>query len=163
MIAAKIRVCRIIMKFKEKLSEIRGQASPVPTVSRLFLSHAENPKNLGELEAANGMAVGVGSCGDTLAVQLLVVEGVIEDIKCLPNGCLYTVVCASMMSEIAKGLPLDEALKLQPEDVDTLLGGLPSDHLHCARLAVNTLGEAIEDHLCRYGFPDGLIDRMVQE
>lgn len=151
------------MNYKEKLSKIKGQAPPVQTVSRLFLSHAENPKNLGELAAANGMAVGVGSCGDTLTVKLLVEKGVIEDIKCLPNGCRYTVVCASMVSEIAKGLPLDEALKLQPEDVDTLLGGLPPDHLHCARLAVNTLGEAIEDHLCRYGFPDGLIDKMVQE
>ena len=142
------------MRFEGKLSETRVPEPPVKTVSRLFLSHAENPKNLGELEIVNGMAVGFGSCGDSLAVQLLVTNGMIEDIKCIPDGCLYTVVCASMMSDMVKGLPLDEALKLQPEDVDILLGGLPPDHLHCARLAVNTLGEAIEDYHCRNGFPD---------
>lgn len=144
------------MKFEGKLSETRVADTdpPVETISQLLLAHAQNPKNLGELETANGMAVGFGSCGDSLAVQLLVEGGVIEDIKYIPNGCLYTVVCASMMSDMVKGLPLDEALKLQPEDIDTILGGLPSDHMHCARLAVNTLGEAIEDYHCRNGFPD---------
>ena len=151
------------MKFEGKLSEKKGEEPPVETISQVLLSHAQNPKNIGELETTNGMAVGFGTCGDSLAVQLLVTNSVIEDIKCIPNGCLYTVVCASMMSDMVKGLPLDEALKLQPEDVDAILGGLPSDHLHCARLAVNTLGEAIEDYHCRCGFPDGPDDVSAQQ
>ncbi len=109
---------------------------------------------MGELTSANGLAVGVGSCGDTLAVQLRVGNGIIEDIKCLPHGCLYTVVCASLMSETVKGRRLDDALNLQPEDIDRALGGLPADHQHCARLAVNSLGEAIEDYYHRNGFPE---------
>lgn len=142
------------MKFEGKLSDKRTQEPQVETISHVFLAHAQEPRNMGELTSANGMAVGIGSCGDTLAVQILVTKDVIEEIRCLPNGCIYTVVCASVMSELAKGQRLEDVLKLHPEDIDTLLGGLPHDHLHCARLAVNSLGEAIDDYYRRNGFPD---------
>jgi nitrogen fixation protein NifU and related proteins len=56
------------------------------------------------------------------------------------------VACASAMSTLATGCSIEQALKLQPEDVANELGGLPADHLHCARLAINTLGEAIAEH-----------------
>ena len=71
----------------------------------------------------------------------------------LPQGCVYTLVCASAMSELAKGRDLDQALELEPHDVADALGGLPEDHLHCARLAVNTLGEAIADYYRRASLP----------
>jgi nitrogen fixation NifU-like protein len=142
------------MKFEGKLSDKRTQDPQVETISHVFLAHAQDPRNMGELESANGLALGVGACGDTLAVQIQVENNTIEEIKCLPNGCIYTVVCASVMGEMAKGRRLEDALKLQPEDIDTLLGGLPPDHLHCARLAVNSLGEAIDDYYRRNGFPD---------
>lgn len=142
------------MKFEGKLTDKRTPEPQVETISQVFLAHAQDPQNMGELTSANGLAVSIGSCGDTLAVQIRVEKDVIEDIRCLPHGCLYTVVCASVMSETVKGRFLEDALKLQPEDIDTLLGGLPSDHLHCARLAVNSLGEAIDDYYRRNGFPD---------
>lgn len=142
------------MKFEGKLSEKRTPEPQVETISHTFLSHAQSPRNMGELESANGLAVGVGSCGDTLAVQIRVENSIIEDIRCLPKGCIYTIVCASVMSELVNGQHLDNALKVQPEDIDTLLGGLPPDHLHCARLAVNSLGEAIDDYYRRNGFSD---------
>ncbi len=142
------------MKFEGKLSDRRTPESGAETISQLFLLHAQAPRNMGELASANGMAVGVGSCGDTLAVQLRVMTGVIEDIKCLPKGCLYTLVCASVMSEMATGRRVEDALTIQPEDIDTLLGGLPLDHMHCARLAVNSLGEAIDDYYTRNGFSE---------
>lgn len=141
------------MKFEGRLSDKRTPEPPVETISHVFLAHAQNPRNMGGLETANGLAVGVGSCGDTLAVQIQVENSIIEDIRCLPKGCIYTVVCASVMSELVKGRQLEEVLKLQPEDIDTLLGGLPPDHKHCARLAVNSLGEAIDDYYRRNGFP----------
>jgi len=142
------------MKFEGKLSEKRTPEPPVETISHVFLAHAQDPRNMGELETANGLAVGVGSCGDTMAVQIQVENSIIEEIRCLPKGCIYTVVCASVMSELVKGRFLEEALKLQPEHIDTLLGGLPADHLHCARLAVNSLGEAIDDYYRRNGFKE---------
>ena len=85
-------------------------------------------------------------CGDSIEVSLQIETGAIAEIKVLPRGCIYTLVCASAMSELAKGRNLDQALELEPQDVVTALGGLPEDHLHCARLAVNTLGEAIADY-----------------
>ena len=91
----------------------------------------------------------MGKCGDAIEVSLKIESGAIADIKVCPRGCIYTVVCASVMSELAKGRDLDNALELEPDDVAEALGGLPEDHLHCARLAVNTLGEAIADYYRR--------------
>lgn len=91
----------------------------------------------------------MGKCGDSIEVSLKIETCAIADIKVLPHGCLYTLVCASAMSELAKGRDLEQALELKPHDVVSALGGLPDDHLHCARLAVNTLGEAIADYYRR--------------
>jgi nitrogen fixation protein NifU and related proteins len=88
----------------------------------------------------NATGSAVGQCGDSIEVSLR-----IEWIKVQPHGCVYTLVCASAMSELAKGRHLDQALNLEPQDVATALGGLLEDHLRCARLA-NTLGEAIADY-----------------
>lgn len=118
---------------------------PGPLDDRL-LRHAQFPRNLGLLASLSGWAKGVGKCGDSLEVTIRVDGERIDAIKVLPNGCIYTVACASAMSELAAGMTIERALELSPEDVEKALGGLPTDHLHCARLAINTLGEAISDH-----------------
>ena len=118
-------------------------------VGEKFLRLARFPKNIGLLDNPSGRGAAVGKCGDSIEVSLRLDMGTIADIKVLPHGCLYTLVCASAMSELAKGLDLDQALELEPHDVADALGGLPEDHLHCARLAVNTLGEAIADYYRR--------------
>lgn len=79
-------------------------------------------------------------------VALRIDDGIITDIRVAPHGCIYTFVCASAMSELARGRDLDQALELDPQEVVNALGGLPEDHIHCARLAVNALGEAISDY-----------------
>lgn len=120
---------------------------PVPgQVGEQFLCLARQPKNVGFLENPSGKGSAVGQCGDSIEVSLRIDMGTIADIKVLPRGCVYTLVCASAMSELAMGRDLDRALELEPHDVVSALGGLPEDHLHCARLAVNTLGEAIADY-----------------
>lgn len=120
---------------------------PLPgQVGAQFLYLAQNPKNIGLLDNPSGKGTAVGQCGDSIEVSLRIDGGVIAEIKVLPLGCVYTLVCASAMSELAKGRDLDLALELEPHDVVTAVGGLPDDHLHCARLAVNTLGEAIADY-----------------
>jgi len=115
-------------------------------VSELFIGHARKPRNLGFLANPSGQGTAVGQCGDSMDVALHVDDGIITDIRVAPHGCIYTVVCASAMSELARGRELDQALELDPQEVVAALGGLPEDHLHCARLAVNTLGEAISDY-----------------
>lgn len=115
-------------------------------VGESFLRYASKPKNVGSMDNPSGRGSAVGQCGDSIDVSLRIDDGTITDIKVTPRGCVYTLVCASAMSELAKGRNLDDALELAPEEVVAALGGLPEDHLHCARLAVNTLGEAIADY-----------------
>ena len=120
---------------------------PAPgEVGEQFLCLARFPKNIGSLINPSGKGEAVGKCGDSIEVSLRIEREAITEIKVLPRGCVYTLVCASAMSELAKGRHLDHALNLEPQDVARALGGLPEDHLHCARLAVNTLGEAIADY-----------------
>jgi nitrogen fixation NifU-like protein len=114
-----------------------------------FARHANVPSNLGTLDNPSGQALGVGQCGDSVEVTLRVLADRIVDIRCRPQGCAFTVACASAMSELARGRTLDDALEVTPEDVEAELGGLPEDHMHCARLAVNTLGEAVADCVFR--------------
>ena len=120
---------------------------PTPgEVGEQFLRLARFPKNIGSLDNPSGKGAAVGKCGDSIEVSLRIEREAITEIKVLPRGCVYTLVCASAMSELAKGRQVDHALNLEPLEVATALGGLPEDHLHCARLAVNTLGEAIADY-----------------
>jgi nitrogen fixation NifU-like protein len=110
-----------------------------------FIRHVNVPSNLGVIELPSGRALGVGQCGDSVEVMLTVIDKRITEIRCQPRGCAFTIACASAMSELARHRTLEDALEISPQDVEAELGGLPEDHLHCARLAVNTLGEAIAD------------------
>lgn len=114
-----------------------------------FLRHAQDPRHQTALAQANGAATELGQCGDSVDVHIQVEGDHIVDLRVIPHGCLYTLVCASALGELAKGRSLEEALALDPEDVEKELGGLPENHKHCARLVVNTLGEAIADHYLR--------------
>lgn len=128
---------------------------PVPgEVGEQFLRLARSPQNIGLLDNPSGKGAAVGKCGDSIEVSLRIDLGTIADIKVQPHGCLYTLVCASAMSQLAKGRDLDQALELEPHEVAEALGGLPEDHLHCARLAVNTLGEAIADYYSKVSRSD---------
>ena len=111
-----------------------------------LLRLARQSKHIGTLDNPSGTGSTVGDCGDSIQVSLRIEGKTITEIKVMPRGCKYTVACADAVGELARGRDLDQALELEPEDVATLLGGLPQDHLHCARLAVNTLGEAIADY-----------------
>jgi len=114
-------------------------------LNKHFIIHANQPRHVGTLSAANGYAKGVGVCGDAIEVYLSINDQQITDIRYAPRGCIYTVACGSAMSHLAFGRTLEDALKITPENVAKELDGLPDDHMHCASLAVNTLGEAIDD------------------
>jgi nitrogen fixation NifU-like protein len=119
--------------------------SVIPSDSR-FWRHAREPQNLGSCRDASASAVGIGSCGDKMKVEIVVKDDLLVKVQCVPEGCVYTVACASAMSVLATGCRIEQALQLQPENVAYELGGLPADHSHCARLAINTLGEAIAEY-----------------
>ncbi len=115
--------------------------------SEKVLDHFRNPRNVGELEDADGVGtVGNPVCGDMMSIYIKVKEDKIEDIKFRTFGCGAAIATTSMTTELAKGKTLDEALKITRQDVADELGGLPPVKMHCSNLAADALHEAIEDY-----------------
>lgn len=117
------------------------------SVSASFLEHMKNPKHVGKISKPSGKAQMLGSCGDSIGMEISVVDEKLAEVRVQPRGCAYTLVCADVVADLAQGRTLDQAMTIEPEDVIYELGSLPEDHYHCARLAVNTLGEALSNHL----------------
>jgi nitrogen fixation NifU-like protein len=125
------------------------EAEALVQLGSKFFSHASAPLNLGTLDTPDGTGRLVGQCGDAIRVDIGLKDDVIDRIRVLPEGCVFTRACASALSSLVQGRTLEEALEIEPEDVRDVLGELPEDHMHCARLAVNTLGEAVAEALRR--------------
>ena len=115
--------------------------------SEAVIEHSMDPRNLGELEDADGSAQVTGSCGDTMHMWLKVKDGTISDARFMTDGCGTTLASGSMITELAKGKSIAEARKINQEDVLNALGGLPEESQHCALLAASTLKEVIRDYL----------------
>ncbi|SET07782.1 Fe-S cluster assembly scaffold protein NifU [Anaerobranca gottschalkii] len=111
------------------------------------MDHFRNPRNVGELENADGVGeVGNAKCGDIMKIYLKVENGIIQDIKFQTFGCGAAIATSSAVTEMAKGKTLDEALKLTNKMVAEELGGLPPAKMHCSNLAADALKAAIEDY-----------------
>jgi len=110
------------------------------------IDHAMNPRNIGEMEDADGFAKVLGPCGDTMQVWLKVESGTVVTATFLTDGCVTSVVAGSMATELVKGKSVFEALRISQQDVLDALGGLPEDSIHCALLAANTLKEAAKGY-----------------
>jgi len=115
--------------------------------SEAAIEHGMNPRNLGELDDADGFAKVIGSCGDTMEIWLKVKDNTIIDARFLTDGCGTSIASGSMTTELAKGKSITEAHKISQKNVLNALGGLPQESQHCALLASNTLKEAIKDYL----------------
>jgi nitrogen fixation NifU-like protein len=115
--------------------------------SEAVVAHGMDPRNLGELEDANGFARVTGPCGDTMSVWLKVEGATIISASFLTDGCGPTIASGSMVTEMVKGKSISEAEKTTQRDVLDALGGLPQESEHCALLAANTLQAAIRDYI----------------
>ena len=111
------------------------------------MKHFKEPKNFGEIEDADGVGeVGNPKCGDMMYCYIKVRKNIIEDIKIKTFGCVSAIATSSMMTEMAKGMTLEEAEKLTRDEVAEALEGLPPIKMHCANLAVDALHRAILDY-----------------
>ena len=115
--------------------------------SETTIDHSLNPRNLGNLEDADGFARVTGPCGDTMEIWLKVNGDTIIDASFMTDGCGTTIASGSMVTEMAKGKSVGEAWRIGQQDVVDALGGLPDESKHCALLAANTLKEAIRAYL----------------
>jgi len=115
--------------------------------SETVIDHSMDPRNVGDLDDADGFAKVTGPCGDTMEIWLKIKNGTIADASFLTDGCGTSIASGSMVTEMAKGKSIGEAQKIGQQDVLDALGGLPEESQHCALLAANTLKEAIRDYL----------------
>lgn len=106
-----------------------------------------NPKNVGEIENADGVGtVGNASCGDIMRVYLKIENDIIVDAKFKTFGCAAAIATSSTATEMIKGKTLDEALKISNADVVETLEGLPPQKIHCSVLAEEAIAAAVEDY-----------------
>ncbi len=115
--------------------------------SETTIDHAMNPRNVGDMEDAEGFAKVTGPCSDTMQMWLRVNNGTIADATFMTDGCGTSIASGSMVTEMVKGKTISEARKVSQQDVLSALGGLPEESEHCALLAANTLKAAIRDYL----------------
>ena len=115
--------------------------------SEKVIEHFRNPKNMGEIKNADGIGkVGNPVCGDLMTIYIKVKDSRINDIKFQTFGCAAAIATSSMITELAKGKTLDDALKITRKDVADELDGLPSIKMHCSNLAADALHAAIKDY-----------------
>ncbi|OPX84084.1 MAG: NifU-like protein [Pelotomaculum sp. PtaB.Bin013] len=115
--------------------------------SEKVMDHFSNPRNVGEIPDACGVGeVGNPVCGDIMKISIKVEDNIITDIKFKTFGCGAAIATSSMVTEMAKGKTIEEALKITKQAVADMLDGLPPQKMHCSNLAADALHKAIEDY-----------------
>ena len=118
--------------------------------SEKVMDHFQNPRNVGEIEDANGIGeVGNAKCGDIMKIYLKIEDDIIKDVKFKTFGCGAAIATNSMATELVKGKPVKEALMLTNKAVAEALDGLPDVKMHCSVLAEEAIKSAIEDYMSK--------------
>jgi nitrogen fixation NifU-like protein len=124
----------------------------MPFYSEKVMDHFQNPRNVGEIKEADGTGeIGNPVCGDMMSFYIKVKDNIIEDVKFKTFGCGAAIAVSSMVSEMAKGKTLDEAMLITNASVAAELGGLPANKMHCSNLGADALHKAIEDYRKKQG------------
>ena len=115
--------------------------------SEKVMDHFRNPRNVGEIENADGVGqVGNAKCGDIMRITLKIDDGVVTDAKFTTFGCGSAIATSSMATEMIKGKPVEEAMGLSNQAVVEALDGLPAHKLHCSVLAEEAVKAAVKDY-----------------
>jgi len=115
--------------------------------SDVVMEHFKNPHNVGRIDNPDGVGeVGNPVCGDMMTITIRVKEEHIDDVKFETFGCGAAIAVSSMVTDMAKGKSLEEALSITNKSVAQALGGLPRNKLHCSNLGADALHKAIQDY-----------------
>ena len=127
--------------------------------SEKVMDHFANPRNVGELEDANGVGeIGNAKCGDIMKMYIKVEDGRIADVKFKTFGCGSAIATSSIATEMIKGKTIEEALQLSNKAVVEALDGLPAHKIHCSVLAEEGIKSALADYYKRQGIdPEPII------
>ena len=146
----------------QKQFMLRERVIVMAIYNETVMEHFMNPRNVGVLEDADGVGeVGSAQCGDIMRIYLKINDEVVTDVKFETFGCGSAIASSSMATELIKGKPLSETLKLTNLAVAEALGGLPAHKLHCSVLAEEAIKAAVRNYYDRRGieydrsrFPD---------
>ena len=133
--------------------------------SEKVMDHFTNPRNVGEIEDAQGVGVvGNAKCGDIMKIYLEIDENdIITDCKFKTFGCGAAIATSSMATELIKGKSVKEALALTNSAVVEALDGLPTVKIHCSVLAEQAIKAAIADYYTRQGIdPEPYVGKIVE-
>ena len=117
------------------------------------MDHFMNPRNVGEVENPDGVGeVGNAACGDALKLTFKLDEnGKIADVKFKTFGCASAIASSSALTELIKGMTIEEAAKVSNDDIVAMLGDLPEAKIHCSVLAEEAIKSALADYYRRQG------------
>ena len=132
--------------------------------SEKVMEHFAHPHNVGKLDDANGIGeVGNAKCGDIMKMYLKIEDGIIKDVKFNTYGCASAIATSSMATDLIKGKPVSEALKLTNKAVVEALDGLPAVKIHCSVLAEQAIKAALADYYKRQGIdPEPIIGKLSE-
>ena len=132
--------------------------------SEKVMEHFANPHNVGKLDDANGIGeVGNAKCGDIMKMYLKIEDGIIKDVKFNTYGCASAIATSSMATDLIKGKPVSEALKLTNKAVVEALDGLPAVKIHCSVLAEQAIKAALADYYKRQGIdPEPIVGKLSE-
>lgn len=124
----------------------------MPVYSDKVMEHFMNPRNVGEIENADGIGEeGNPVCGDMMTFYIKVEDNHLSDIKFKTFGCGAAIAVSSIVSEMARGKTLEEARKITPALVAEELEGLPKNKFHCSNLGAQALNKAIDNYFEKRG------------
>jgi nitrogen fixation protein NifU and related proteins len=116
----------------------------------LVLDHLSNPRNVGKIDDADGIgSIGNPVDGDNITIYIKVVGDVLADVKFKTFGCGAAIAASSMVTVMAKGKSLSEALNISNESVAEALGGMPEHKIKCSNVAADALRNAIENYMAK--------------
>ena len=128
------------------------------------MEHFMNPRNMGEMENADGIGeVGNAKCGDIMRMYLKIENGIITDCKFKTYGCASAIATSSIATEMIKGHSIDEAVALSNKAVVEALGGLPAHKIHCSVLAEQAVKAALADYYTKQGIdPEPILGKATE-
>ena len=122
------------------------------TYSEELMKHFKNPKFVKDVENSDGVGeVGNVACGDVMHLEIKVKENKIEDIGFKTFGCAAAIASSDVVCELAKGKTIEEAEKINKDDIVEKLKGMPQIKVHCSVLGIEALKKAIEDYRKKNG------------
>ena len=132
--------------------------------SKKVMEHFAAPHNVGEIPDANGIGeIGNAKCGDIMKMFLKIENDIIVDVKFKTYGCASAIATSSIATDMIKGQPVSEALKLTNKAVVEALDGLPSVKIHCSVLAEQAIKAALADYYRRQGIDPELIVGKIED